>query len=152
MTLGIMGGWCSEMMGGEEIMRRRTSDLVWIGVEPCTPPAKRTSCDDLMLAQCHQLHVAPTVFAFVPIHKLNVVMSGVEAQHAEMVLCPFHTSWITEDEEMRVCDRLPEITHCTLEIPTIVAVEIETEHVAPTGMDGHRLAMAQFFGKFNILC
>lgn len=68
------------MICGVNCNRRRNSDLIWIGVEESTPPPKRTWNYNIMLAHGHKLHITETVFALIPVNKLDGVLTYVKAE------------------------------------------------------------------------
>ena len=108
-------------------------------VQPGSPPAERAACDDLMLACRHQLHVAKAVFPFVPVHKVYLVLLSIQTQNFVVLLCPCHTSRITENIEYRLRHLAADEFHATLEITESVAVIVASSHVTPPCMNGYSI-------------
>ena len=77
-------------------------------------------------------------------------MLEIQSKHILMTPCPFYAPRITENVKMWVGQNLLQIPQAPFEVPTIIAVEIETEHVAPAGMNGHRLYRGDFIECFHI--
>lgn len=86
------------------------------------------------------MHVTPTVHSLVPVYKGDVVFLKVQAENLAVVPCPFHTARIAKDVKTGGGNRLLDVFHGTLKIAAIIAVEVVTEHVATSGMDGDRRA------------
>ena len=117
----------------------RACDFLGIWVEICSPPTEGTTGDDLVLASCHELHVAPAVIPTVPVNELDLVVLEVEPEHVAVLFRPFHTAWVAENIEVRIVHDAFDISYGPLEITPVVAVEVKTEHVAPAGVYGYRL-------------
>lgn len=117
------------------------SYFIRIGVEPCSPPAEGTAGDDLVFALCHELHIAIAVFAFVPINKVDFVLSEVKAEDVGVLLCPLYAARIAEDEEYRIVDLLPDKLNATFEVAEAVAVVVVAKHITAPCVDGDRVAV-----------
>ena len=85
------------------------------------------------------MHVAPTQVACIPVYELYDIVPHVQPKNRTVVFCPVDTGWVAEDIKSRLGNLSLNISDCPFEIASKIAVEIETHHVAITGMDGHRL-------------
>lgn len=129
---------------------RAASYFVGIRVEPCSPPAEGTAGDDLMFALCHELHIAIAVFAFVPINKVDFVLSEVEAEDIGVLLCPLYAARVAEDEENGIADFLADKLYATFEVAETVAVVVVAEHITAACVDGDRVAVLDELLALNV--
>ena len=119
---------CLKMMCGVGKDIGRACDFLGIWVEVCSPPTKGTTGDDLVLAGCHELHVAPAVIPTVPVNELDLVALEVEPEDVAVLFRPFHTAWVAENIEVRIVHDAFDISYGPLEI-TPVDLFSRTSHI-----------------------
>lgn len=56
--------------------------LVFVRIEPCTPPAKCTVTYNMMATMTHQHHILPAVITFIPVDIYGISSEIFSLTHA----------------------------------------------------------------------
>ena len=136
---------------GGNLLLGRNRYLVRVLDEERSPPAERTVGDDSMLAMPHQLHVAETFLALVPVHEPHLVFRKVEIEYIGILLAPLHAARVAEEHEHGVLYVPLDMLDCPLEVAELIAITVTSEHITTSGMDGHGIATVEECCHFLVL-